>query len=451
MNAWSYLPHTEEDRRRMMAVLGISDIEELFDDIPEEVRFRGALQVPERLSEVELDRHMTELAGENRPAAEMACFLGAGAYDHHVPAVVDAIIGRSEFYTSYTPYQPEISQGILQAIFEYQTMVCELLGMEVSNASMYDGASATAEAALAACAATRRSRVWVSDLLNPAYRRVICTYCEAQDVEVVAWRDTDGRSSAAALNELDESVAAVVVQYPNFLGIVEPLRDFARRAHEVGALLIVAAYPVALGVLESPGACGADIAVAEGQPLGTPLSFGGPYLGLMASSRALMRRLPGRIVGQTVDTRGHRGFVLTLQAREQHIRREKATSNICSNQALNALAATVYLAALGPGGLADLAGLNLQKAHYLFNRLTGIPGVEPLIPGAPFFNEFALRLPVDPAKVNRVLLQQGILGGLDLGEYRTDWRGGWLLAVTEKRTRAEMDRLVDAVKEGVRS
>lgn len=433
----------------MMQYLGISEIGELFADIPESLRFREPLAVPERLSELELDRHMAKLAGQNRSGSELACFLGAGAYDHHIPAVVDAVLGRGEFYTSYTPYQPEISQGILQAIFEYQTMVCELLGLDVSNASMYDGASALAEAALAACAATRRHRVWVSDLVHPAYRRVIRTYCEAQDVEVVPWPEKDGRSSEAALDGLDETVAAVVVQYPNFLGAVEPLRIFAKRAHAAGALFLVAAYPIALGVLESPGACGADIAVAEGQSLGNPLSFGGPYLGLMASSRALMRRLPGRIVGQTVDQDGRRGFVLTLQAREQHIRREKATSNICSNQALNALAATVFLAALGPAGLAELARLNLQKAQYAFRRLTEIPGVKALCPHVPFFNEFALRIPVAAEELNRVLLDRGILGGLDLGKFSDAWQGGWLVAVTETRTRGEIERLVETVKEVV--
>ncbi|MBX6396494.1 MAG: aminomethyl-transferring glycine dehydrogenase subunit GcvPA, partial [Alicyclobacillaceae bacterium] len=331
MNHWSYLPHTEEDRRKMMEALGISNIDELFADIPDSVRFRGRLAVPEALSEPELDRHMTDLAAKNRHVSELICFLGAGAYQHHIPAVVDAIVSRSEFYTAYTPYQPEISQGVLQAIFEYQTMVCELLGMDVSNASMYDGASALAEAALMACAATRRNRVWVSDLVHPEYRKVMETYCHAQDVELVPWRSDTGVSSEHALEGLDETAAAVVVQYPNFLGGIEPLRRWADRAHAVGALLIVAAYPVALGVLESPGACGADIAVAEGQSLGNPLSFGGPYVGLMASTRSLMRRLPGRIVGETADREGRRGFVLTLQAREQHIRREKATSNICSN------------------------------------------------------------------------------------------------------------------------
>lgn len=450
MKRWSYLPHTEEDRRRMMEAIGIADIGELFADIPEEVRFQGRLNVPEALSEPELERHLSSLANRNRHVQDLVSFLGAGAYEHHIPAVVDAVLSRAEFYTSYTPYQPEISQGVLQAIFEYQTMVCELLGLEVANASMYDGASALAEAVLVACAATGRDRVWVSELVHPEYRRVIETYAGAQGVEVVNWGSEGGVSSEKELERLDESAAAVVVQYPNFLGCIEPLRRWSRRSKEVGALLVTASYPVALGLLESPGACGADIAVAEGQPFGNPLSFGGPYVGMMAATRMLVRRLPGRMVGETVDRQGRRGFVLTLQAREQHIRREKATSNICSNQALNALAATVHLAALGPRGLRELAELNFQKAHYAHRRLTEIPGVEPLNDG-PFFNEFALRLPVPPGEVNRFLLSKGILGGLDLGRLDGRWENGWLLAVTERRTREDIDRLVESVEEVLKS
>jgi glycine dehydrogenase subunit 1 len=441
VKTFSYLPHTEEDIQKMMSFLGISDIGELFSDIPEEVRMKRPLDLPPAMSEIELNRHMQQLAGRNLDSSRVVSFLGAGSYDHYQPSVIEAIIGRSEFYTSYTPYQPEISQGLLQSIFEYQTMVAELTGMDLANASMYDGPTALGEAALVACAHTRRNRVVVASTVHPEYRAVTATYAAGQSVDLVTVPYADGVVSLEALAEaVDKETAAVLVQYPNFFGCVEPLSEIAEIAHQAGALLVVSAYPIALGLLTPPGQLGADIVVAEGQSLGNAMSFGGPYLGIMAARKDLMRRLPGRIAGQTTDSRGRRGFVLTLQAREQHIRREKATSNICSNQALNALAATVFLAYMGPQGMRELALQNYHKAHYLADRLSRLPGVERVF-GRPFFNEFVLRLPQPVADVQRRLLDKGYLFGYALGRDYPELADAVLLNVTELRTRAEMDSL----------
>ncbi|MCL6516180.1 aminomethyl-transferring glycine dehydrogenase subunit GcvPA [Alicyclobacillus sp.] len=446
MNRHSYIPHTEEDRAKMMAYLGITDTDALFEDIPRSVRLRRALDLPAAMPELTLERHLHQLSRKNLDFSQVTSFLGAGAYEHYVPSVVDAIVSRSEFYTSYTPYQPEISQGMLQAIFEYQTMVAELTGMDIANASMYDGPTALGEAGIVCCAHTRRNRLLVASNLNPEYRAVLETYAAGQAVELVDVPSKGGVLDLEALAALcDTSVAGILVQYPNFFGCVEDIRSIASIAHAAQALLVVAAYPIALGYLEAPGVLGADLVVAEGQSLGNAVAYGGPYLGIMAAKKELMRRLPGRIVGQTTDAQGRRGFVLTLQAREQHIRREKASSNICSNQALNALAATVYLSYMGPQGLSEVARQCHHKARYLEARLCQLPGVRRVF-AEPYFNEFVVRLPKPVSEVQARLLEQGFLFGLDLGRTLPEMDGCVLLTVTEVRTREEMDAVVTALE-----
>jgi glycine dehydrogenase subunit 1 len=446
LNKYSYLPNTEADRKAMLDVLGVDSVEALFADIPDKARFKRELNLPKCLSEMELNRYFNQLAGKNDNLEDNLNFLGAGAYQHYVPSVVDAIISRSEFFTAYTPYQPEISQGVLQAIFEYQTIVCELTGMDVSNASLYDGPTAFGEAAFMACAATRRNKVLVARSVNPEYREVLKTYGYGQNIEV---EEVGVENGLVDLNDLaaklDDTIAGVFVQYPNFFGGIEDLRKLADIAHNQKALFVVSVNPVAMGLLESPGACGADIVVGEGQALGNAISFGGPYLGILATTKEQMRRIPGRVVGQTTDIDGRRAFVLTLQAREQHIRREKATSNICSNQALNALAATVYVSYMGKQGMQDVAKLNLQKAHYAYKRLTALPKVQGLFT-SPFFNEFAIKLDADISYVNRQLLESGIVGGYDLGSTYPEYENCMLLAVTELRTKEDIDLLVERLE-----
>lgn len=442
-----YIPITEEEKAEMLRDIGVSSTDELFADIPEAVRLKRPLDLPPPRSEMEILAEMRRLAGKNAHTGDHVCFLGGGAYDHYVPAVVDAIVRRGEFLTAYTPYQPEISQGVLQSIYEYQTMICELTGMDVANASMYDGASAMAEAAVMAIGTTGRRRVVVARSVHPDYRQAIRTYTHGLGAEVVEAPIADGVTDLAALEPLvTNETAAVMVQMPNFFGALEPVRQIGELAHRVDALFVVAVDPISLGVLEAPGNYGADIVVGEGQALGQPVSFGGPWLGMMATRQELVRRLPGRIAGATVDAQGRRGFVLTLQAREQHIRREKATSNICTNQALNALAATVYLSWLGKKGLQDVARQCLQKAHYAWERITALPGWEPAF-RAPFFKEFTVRSPVRPEVVNRHLLDRGILGGLSPSGAYPELAGAMIFAVTEKRTRAEIDGLVAALRE----
>ena len=349
---WRYIPNTGEQQQEMLEEIGVSCVDELFTDIPENIRLNRDLDLPEALSEMELIGHMRQLADKNISTGECACFLGAGAYDHYIPSVIQHLVRRQEFYTAYTPYQPEISQGTLQAIFEYQTMICRLTGMDVSNASMYDGATAVAEAAAMACRSTGRTDIIVAKTVHPQSREVLKTYSRFAGRQVVEWNYKDGRLDFEELEKLlSENTAAVIVQNPNFFGLIEDLSDLADMVHQNRSLLIVSCNPISLALLKPPGDMGADIVVGEGQPLGNPLSFGGPYLGFMAAKDKFMRRMPGRIVGETRDKEGRRGYVLTIQTREQHIRREKATSNICSNQALNALAAAIYLSALGKSGL----------------------------------------------------------------------------------------------------
>ncbi|QQE76984.1 aminomethyl-transferring glycine dehydrogenase subunit GcvPA [Alicyclobacillus sp. SO9] len=447
MSQFSYISHTDETRQKMLSYLGLSNIGELFSDIPESIRMTTPLNLPAAMSEITLDRHMAKLAEKNADLQHVTSFLGAGSYEHFQPSVIDAIAGRSEFYTSYTPYQAEISQGMLQAIFEYQTMVSELTGMAMANASMYDGPTAMAEAGLVCCAHTRRNKLIVAKNVNPEYREVVKTYASGQSIEIVELPyASDGRVDRHTLEEIcDEDTAGVLVQYPNFFGGIEDLEAIANTAHAKGALLVAATYPIALGLLKTPGELGADLVIAEGQALGNLMAFGGPYLGIMAAKKELMRRLPGRIVGETTDADGKRGYVLTLQAREQHIRREKATSNICSNQALNALVATVFLAYMGPSGMHELAAQNYHKAHYLEQRLNSIKGVETVFKNG-FFNEFTIRVPTDTKVLQDALLERGYFFGLRLDDYYPELERTLLINVTEMRTREEMDAVCEELE-----
>jgi glycine dehydrogenase subunit 1 len=438
-----FAPHTDDDVREMLAQIGLDGLDALFDQIPPSVRLDRPLDLPEGVSEMEILADLRALAAADRNADDLICFAGAGAYDHYVPSVVWALAGRSEFYTSYTPYQPELSQGVLQALFEYQSMICELTGLEVSNASLYDGATALAEAVNLARSSPGRDRVLVSEAVDPRYLQTLRTYGRGAGYEPEVFPVKEGRGGDP---QAGDDVAAVIVQHPNRYGILEPARELFGAAHAGGARAIQVFDPLSLGVLAPPGELRADIAVAEGQVLGNHLNFGGPYLGIIATRLDDVRRMPGRIVGETLDVDGKVGYVLTLQAREQHIRREKATSNICTNQTLMAIAATVYLSWLGPEGLAELGRRCAAKAAYAAERLSAIRGVEPLFPGAPSFKEFALRRPRPAGEVRDELIQRGFLAGVPL----TDADGhGLLVAVTERRTKAEIDALAGAMREAL--
>lgn len=440
-----YIPNTTEQQNQMLDEIGVKTIGDLFADIPGSVRLKRQLDLPQAMSEMELSRHMRELAAKNHNTDQYPCFLGAGAYDHSIPSVVHYLLSRQEFYTAYTPYQPEISQGTLQAIFEFQTMICRLTGMDVANASMYDGASALAEAASMACQATRRTEILVATGVHPESREVLSTYARFNGNTIKEIGFLNGRVDLAALEEnLSPQTATVIVQSPNFFGTIEELKAIADLAHHNKSLLIVGCNPISLAILKSPGELGADIAVGEGQPLGNPVQFGGPYLGFFAVKKELTRKIPGRIVGETVDKDGKRCFVLTLQTREQHIRREKATSNICSNQALNALAATIYLSTMGKQGLQQVAMLCTKKAHYAREQLMKT-GLFNAMFDAPFFNEFSLQYQGDITQLNKKLLDCGIIGGYDLGISYPELKNGWLVAVTEKRTKEEIDDLAGKV------
>lgn len=445
-----YLPVTEKDQQEMLDVIGIETIDGLFADIPEQVRYRGDLPVSAALSEPALLRHMSRLAGKNADLDQYASFLGAGIYDHHVPVVINHVISRSEFYTAYTPYQPEISQGELQAIFEFQSYICELTGMAAANASMYDGATALAEAGALASGATRRKKLVVSRAIHPEARQILHTSAHGLGLEVVEIGCVDGLTDLAALQAaIDDKTAAVLLQSPNFFGGIEDIPAVEPAIHAAGALLVVSANPLSLGLLEAPGKWGADIVVGDAQPLGIHGSLGGPTCGYFAVAEPWKRRMPGRIVGQTVDREGKRCFVLTLQAREQHIRREKATSNICSNQALLALCASVYLSVMGKEGLREAALLNLRKSHYAADVIGALPGVT-LSGGTGFFNEFVVRLPEGSpsiAEMNEKLLADGFIGGYDLGRDYPELAGHLLLAVTERRTKDEIDQFANRLGE----
>ncbi len=440
-----FVPNGPEQREKMLHDIGVEKFEDLLEPVPEKFRLKEKLQLPEPLSEIELTREFEELAGRNK-GSELACFMGAGAYDHFIPAALDHILLRSEFYTAYTPYQAEVSQGTLQAIFEYQTMIARLTGMDMANASMYDGASAAAEACLMAMRATRKQRILIAGSLNPRWLDVIRTYLKRDDFEIneIPFLENGSLDLATAAELIEDGTAAVLVQYPNYFGLIEDLQPVADLIHEHKGLFIVAADPVALPLLRSPGDAGADIVVGEGQSMGIPMSYGGPYIGFMAARTKLARKMPGRIIGRTTDRAGQIGYVLTLQTREQHIRRDKATSNICSNQALMALANVVYLSLMGSRGFREISSQCYHKSHYLEKKLLEIPGVSRVFENTPFFREFAISFPISSIELRDRMIEHGFLAGLpivELGE------GAMLITVTELRTRDEIDRYVRAAAE----
>ena len=444
-----FTPLTAEDRRAILERIGVPSFDALVEQIAPRIP-RADLRLPSPLTEPELLQAASALAAENVTTANRISFLGAGSYEHFIPSVVRYITSRGEFLTAYTPYQPEASQGTLQAMYEYQSLLCDLTGMDVANASLYDGASALAEACLLALRETERGKLVFAQGVHPEYRQTVETYLKGTPVTLAKLPQRDGVSDlTGAESAVDSQTAAVIVQMPNAFGCLEPVEQLGALARRHGALFIVVVNPISLGILQAPGSYGADIVVGEGQPLGTDLQFGGPYLGLFACREKYLRKMPGRIVGMTRDTHGRRGFVLTLQTREQHIRRAKATSNICTNEAMMAMAAAVYLSSLGRNGFQEMARQNLQKSHYCFDRLVKLPGVKPLFP-APFFNEFALQLPADPEQVNRRLLKAGFLGGFPLKRWDPALKNGWLLCVTETRSKEQMDHFVTAVGEAIR-
>ncbi|WP_438310721.1 aminomethyl-transferring glycine dehydrogenase subunit GcvPA [Sporosarcina sp. FA9] len=439
-----YMPMTETDRAEMLKAIGVSSVDELFADIPEKVRFKGDYNIKKAKSETSLTKELSKLASKNANAQNYASFLGAGVYDHYKPIIVDHVISRSEFYTAYTPYQPEISQGELQAIFEFQTMICELTGMDITNSSMYDGGTALAEAGTLSAGHTRRKKLLISETVNPEARDVVLSYARGQSIEVVTIPQKDGVTDLEKLEEMmDDNTAAVLVQYPNFFGQVEDIQKVGEIAHASGGLFVVSANPLALGILTPPGKLGADITVGDAQPFGIPESFGGPHCGYFSVTKKLMRKLPGRLTGETTDEDGQRGYVLTLQAREQHIRREKATSNICSNQALNALAASVAMTALGKVGTQEMAYQNIVKTRYAKDAFTKA-GFTVVFDGA-HFNEIVVDCKIAIKEINDHLFTKGILGGYDLGLKYSDLANHSLIAVTEQRTKEEIDALVQEI------
>jgi glycine dehydrogenase subunit 1 len=444
--------NTPQDQKAMLEAIGARSLDELFANIPPALRLGRQLNVSAGLTEIELQQHMAELAGKNQAADDAVCFLGGGSYDHFIPAVVDAVAGRSEYYTAYTPYQAEASQGSLQAFFEYQTLICQLTGMDVANASLYEGGSAVAESVLMAMSINQgRPKVLVAQSVHPEYRRTLETYLANLPVTVTTLPTPQGFLDPDILKEeVDEQTLCVIVQHPNFFGGLEEVEAVGKICHAKGALYVASFDPISLGLLKGPGQFGADIAVAEGQSLGNPMVYGGPYLGVMACRSEFLRKIPGRLVGQTVDRNGKRCWVLTLQTREQHIRREKATSNICTNQGLFALRAAVYLASLGPQGLRETADLCLQKAHYLAEELKQIPGVT-LKFQRPFFKEFTVQVPGHVTGLLERLLRAGYHAGLELSRWYPSLKNCVSIAVTEKRTKKEMDGLVAAFKAEVRN
>ncbi len=430
----NYISTTPDERKEMLDACGFKDVREIYANVPESV-YKETVDIDPGLSELEVSAEMNRMAGENKQYKSI--FRGAGAYKHYIPATVSAVVSKEEFVTAYTPYQAEISQGILQSIFEYQTQICELTGMDISNASVYDGATAAAEAVFM-CEERKRSGVAISAAVDPQTIAVVKTYCEARDVDVKIIEAKDGATDLSSVKEVAGDVASVIIQSPNFYGVIEDASAIIEAAHEAKAKVILSCNPISLGILKTPAELGADVAVGEGQPLGLPLSFGGPYLGFMATTEKMMRKLPGRIAGQTVDDDGDRCFVLTLQAREQHIRREKASSNICSNQALCATTASVYMACMGPDGLAQAAKSCAANAHYLQKELGKI-GFG-LVYDKPFFHEFVTQAAVDSDKLEAHLSEKGILSGLKVDD-------GILWCATELNTKADIDNLIEAIKE----
>lgn len=443
-----FIPHTQSEREEMLRVIGVKNLEDFFNDVPAAYRF-PRLNLPPALTEMEIMDVLQDLSNTNETTHDLISFLGAGAYNHYIPAVVDSILRRGEFLTAYTPYQPEVSQGTLQAIFEFQSLICSLTGMDVSNASHYDGATAAAEAGIVSYHHFRgkRSKIIVSPAIHPQYHDVLCTYlCGYENVSIQG-HDLDPLGTPDQLfPEIDIDTSMVLVQYPDFFGRIYDYSLLAKKVHEAGAILTIIVNPTALGILKTPAEMGADLVVGEGQPLGIPLSFGGPYLGIFAAKKEFVRKLAGRLVGETVDKEGRRGYVLTLTAREQHIRREKATSNICTNQGLLALAATSYLSAIGKNGLRQVAELCYHKAHYAAQEIDSIPGFK-VLTDAPFFHEFIVECPIPAAEINDLLLENDIIGGYDLGQDYPTLRNHLLIAVTEMNTRDQIDILCDTLKE----
>lgn len=438
------MPHTSKDVAEMLERAGFADVTALFAGIPQDLKLDRPLDVPEALAEPELSAHMADLASRSTGGRDLVCFAGGGAYDHHVPAAVAALAGRAEFATSYTPYQPELSQGVLQAVFEFQSLICEIYGMDVANASLYDGANALVEGVNLAVRATRRERVLVSNGIHPHYRQVLQTYTSGLGLEIVELsHGDDGVLDPAALDA--DGAAAVVVGYPNFFGRLEDVATMSARAHEAGALVVCLTDPTAMGVLRSPGSMGADVAVGEGQSLGNLLSYGGPYVGLFATTLDLVRQVPGRIAGETLDADGRRAYVLTLQAREQHIRRAKATSNVCTNQTLMAIAAAVHLSWLGPEGLARLGEVCVRRTAAAAARLEEIPGCTVRFKG-PHFKEIVVETPVEASSLVRSLAKRGVLAGPALGTWYPELDRCLLIAVTEKRDQADIDSLAEAIE-----
>ncbi len=444
-----FIPSTETERNEMLQRIGLSKVEDLFSDVPEKFRY-PELNLPEGVSELEAYQNLKDLSSANESTDDLICFLGAGAYNHYIPSSVDAIISRGEFLTAYTPYQPEVSQGTLQAIFEYQSLVASLTGMDVSNASHYDGATAAAEACVLAYHHFRgkRTKFVLSRYLHPQYREAIKTYFQGYEkLNIVGDEERSGfQSTDDLLKLIDYDTAIVYVQYPDFLGRIQDFKEFASKVHEVGAILAISVNPLSLGLLKPPSEFDADIVTGEGQPLGIPLSFGGPYLGLFATKNQFIRKLAGRLVGETVDGNGNKGYVLTLTAREQHIRREKATSNICTNQGLIALASAVYMSLLGKSGLKQVAKLNYDKAHYAADQISKLKGFE-VINSSPFFNEFVIKTPKPVSELNSLLLDYDILGGYDLSNDYPELENHMLLAVTEMISKEDIDYLVEILQE----
>ncbi|MDP6543279.1 MAG: aminomethyl-transferring glycine dehydrogenase subunit GcvPA [Phycisphaerae bacterium] len=439
-----FIANTDAQRQEMLTAIGAGSIEDLFADIPPELRCKG-LDVPPGLTEQEVRSRIAALGEHN--SSDLVSFLGGGFYDHFIPAALGAIVSRSEFYTSYTPYQPEISQGTLQAVYEYQSAICRLTGMEAANASLYDGGTAVYEAIMMALRITGRRKVIVDDTVSPIYRKMVRSYTSNLGIALLETESTEGLPDREAIaSQIDDDTAAVIVQNPNFFGCIDDVTDLAELVHARGGLLIVSCYPISLGLLKTPGQMDADIVVGEGQSLGMSVSFGGPYLGFMATRMKYIRKMPGRIAGRTVDAKGREGFVLTLQAREQHIRREKATSNICTNEGLCALTSLVYLSLLGKRGLVELAEVCARKADYARSLLLDVPGVTMRFPGRWYFNEFVLNLPMEADKVIRGLLNRGLAAGFPLGRYFPEMNNCLLVAITEKRTKEEIDFLVHSLE-----
>ena len=436
-----YIPHTEKEKQEMLKTLGFSSIDELFSPIPEEVRLKKELDLPPAMTEIELMDYFHKLSEKNSNLLQSSSFLGAGAYNHFIPSAVSHLASRAEFYTAYTPYQPEISQGMLQAIFEYQTLICQLTGLDISNASHYNGATAMCEAALMALSQTRRKKVMISSAVHPDYRQILKTYFLGQEENIVEIPYENGITDFTE-RDISSNTGAVIIQNPNFFGSLEDVSSFAEKVHKAGAILVVTVLePFSLGVLKSPGTCGADIVAGEGYSFGNPISFGGPHLGFLACTKKLMRKMAGRLVGITEDHDGKRGFVLTLQTREQHIRRERATSNICSNQALCALAATIYLSFAGKKGFKEVSLQSFNKAHYAKKKISQLKGYE-IVFSAPFFNEFLVRCPKDVYKINDYLKENKVIGGYSVEKHYPELKNTMLFAFTERNSREDIDYLV---------